>query len=120
MENIVVTVISESEGCELLLKFYNIWFSSRNIKDILSEDKHLTLPSFKKCLNNHAALAEQLAKEDVFDFIKEELECEEVILQIGKIKVLIKPKDQEEIQHEEDDDEEDDDDEWVEDEDEDE
>jgi hypothetical protein len=107
MENKVVTVISRAEGCDLLLEFYGIWFASRNIKDILIEDKHLNLPSFKKCLNNSSMLNLHLSQKEVFDFIKDKLECEEVILQDDDNKILI--TNQEQVIEDE---EEDDDDEW--------
>lgn len=107
MENKVVTVISKAEGCELLLEFYNIWFSSRNIKDILIEDKHLNLPSFRKCLNSNSMLNHHLSQKEVFDFIKDKLNCDEIILQDNDNKLLV--TNQEEII--EDDDDEDDEDE---------
>ena len=120
MKNMVFALISKEEGHELLLEFYKIWFASRNIKDILNEDKHLALPSFKDCVNNIHSLSSTLAQREIFDFIKEKLDCEEIVLADDKNKILVNAQYEEEDDEEEDyyDEDEDDDDEDDEDEDE--
>ena len=103
MENKVFTLISKEEGHELLLEFYKIWFASRNIKDILNEDKHLTIPSFKNCLNDIRLLSSTLAQREIFDFIKEKLDCEEIVLEDSGNKILVNAQVQEEDDEEDED-----------------
>jgi len=114
MKNMVFALISKDEGHELLLEFYKIWFASRNIKDILNEDKHLDLPSFKNCSDDICLLSRKLAQKEVFEFIKEKLDCEEIVLEDDGTKILInsgqeQENDDDEEEYEDDDDDEDDD-----------
>jgi len=118
MENKVFALISKEEGYELLLEFYSIWFAARNIKDILSEDRHLDLPSFRNCSEDICLLSRTLGQKEVFDFIKEKLDCEEIVLEDERNKILVNSQedDDEEDDEDDDDDEYDDDDDEEEDE----